>query len=75
MTVFKIEKNIPPPPKRAGRAPVFPFAQLKVGESFVVPAEQSAAASASAHYNGRKYGRTFQQKRNPDGSVRFWRVA
>lgn len=67
---FKIERNIPIPSiinNRGGKSPIYPFCQMKVGDSFLIPWEakhpvrqslfikliRSRINVASAHYRKR----------------------
>jgi hypothetical protein len=80
---FTIEKNVPIPASTAGRGPIYPFAAMGVGDSFLVPVAVEAAAkrasglsrAASAHAKkteGRKYT---VRKVKDEGGVRVWRTA
>jgi hypothetical protein len=76
-----IEKNIPLPVGRAGngsgRAPVYPFRLMEVGDSFMVPAQtdkefarvEQAAYRANRNKSGCKY-----TARRVDGGIRVWRI-
>jgi hypothetical protein len=74
---IKIESGIPMPDAAGGRKArlaVWPFAELKVGESFVFLADQRRAASnaaAAAKRNKHKY----TTRKLPDGNTRIWRVS
>lgn len=66
MTI-KIEPGIPMPAK-------FPFAEMKVGDSFLVPAKASkntVAVYATRH--ARKTGTKFTVRKTPEG-YRCWRI-
>lgn len=74
--VFKIDKNIPIPPKSySGRVAKYPTAQLEVGESFMIPnSELSSSKHKGGIYNvSAKTGRKFTTRTYPEG-VRIWRV-
>ena len=65
---MKVEKNISLPSK-------FPFAQMKVGDSFAVPEDVSrTAVSISALRYSRKHGGKFTVRLMPDRSLRCWRL-
>jgi hypothetical protein len=68
---MKIEKGIPIPKK-------FPFAGMKVGDSFLVPkGANRAAVSVAAMRYGRKHGMKFTVRQTEPGgkSFRCWRIA
>lgn len=81
---FRIEKDVPMPDKVAGKGArsKYPFAQMKIGDSFLVPCTngrinnvQVAVVGAAANYRKKaKVTAKFSSSRQPDG-VRIWRVA
>lgn len=85
--MYAIEKNIPLFNKTAspGRKAKYPFGNMKISESFVVPAGSAEALVpdgsytprvASAAYNhGRLHGKKFSYRLDEKGNVRVWRVA
>ena len=80
MTTFKIEKRIPiPTPKKTGYGS-YPFADMKVGDSFFVPSSDTfretrlRVASAASYYGLRHPGIKFSLRKTDDG-IRVWRVA
>lgn len=77
---FKIEKGVPIPKARNGnRVSPYPFAQLAVGESFVITQPTLTSHGAGGLCGGlctywsRKLGRKFIQ-RKVEGGVRVWRI-
>lgn len=75
MSVFTlVEKGIPLPPKRhnvkfgVGK---YPFATMKVGESFLTT---DFAVAYAASWYGKRTGRKFAT-RAVEGGVRVWRTA
>jgi hypothetical protein len=70
------------PPDMRGRNPVYPFAEMKVGDSFFLPATEEATPSkiinrisaASATYRLRNNNGFRVAVRSLDGGVRVWRV-
>jgi hypothetical protein len=77
VTEFKIEKNIPLSPSGSGRATLYPFAALDVGDSFLVPnadRRTQQKLSTCGQYHARRRGLKFAT-RSVDGGVRVWRVA
>jgi hypothetical protein len=74
--MIKIERDVPlPPPVRRGRKPTWPFAEMEVGDSFVVPASRREKARlAAANYAHRHRGWKYATRDVPDG-YRIWRTA
>jgi hypothetical protein len=77
MSDIEIEKGVaipPPAPKHNGKKHRYPFAQMEVGDSFVVPLEKHqsiAGAISMINYYGR-YGQ-FTKRYMPD-HIRVWRI-
>lgn len=85
--MFKIEKDVPLP-QGAGRGwRKYPFCDMEVGDSFLVPRDEvklrsvgsngrlgAATIYTAASQYGRRLGRRFTARKLPDGSVRVWRV-
>lgn len=74
--MFKIDKNIPVPVGGSGTSTIYPFAKMKVGDSFLVSnadrgLHNRARAAASQH--GRRYKMKFIT-RMMDNGLRVWRV-
>ena len=66
---MKVDKGIPFPQK-------YPFADMAVGDSFVVPPEvHRSTVSVAANRYGRKHGVKFTVRLTPDRTLRCWRVA
>ncbi|MCB0654464.1 MAG: hypothetical protein KDC85_24505 [Saprospiraceae bacterium] len=70
MCEYKIEKNVPVP-KRPGRNKKYPFDEMDIGDSVVVPAK----GQASAYNYARIHKVKFRCVRQEDGQFRIWRVA
>jgi hypothetical protein len=77
--VVAVDRNIPIP-SELGRAatpgswqPKYPWANMAIGDSFLVPGAKSGWWSAY-HKAGRRLGRTFIVRTTPEG-LRCWRVA
>lgn len=69
---FKIEKNIKPPASRAS----YPFKEMKVGDSFLVP-NPSTELSHSVRISSYGYGRNNNKRfsvRKAEGGIRVWRI-
>ncbi|HQT62754.1 hypothetical protein [Acidiphilium sp.] len=68
--MIEIEKNVPMPMRRQR----YPWRQMKVGDSFVVPGKTSGAFSGAKRAAAKATGFKFAT-RNVEGGVRVWRVA
>lgn len=79
MSSIQIEKGFPIPHKPALRGQSkYPFAQMDVGDSFVVYLENRKSWSfifAVVGIESRKTGHKFSTRLLEDGSRRVWRVA
>lgn len=77
--MFEIEKGYTPPPPPRGRS-LYPFAQMEIEDSFLVPYDGDDArtverrVSASAAQFGRRTSTKYTTRREEDG-VRIWRIA
>ena len=67
--MIEIEKNVPLFPRKTNTK--YPFAEMKVGDSFVIPPRPKTPILQG-------YAKTFGIKitirRQPDGSYRVWRI-
>ena len=75
--MYKIEAGIAIPSAnryKGGRKSKYPFADLKVGESFLVPSKTTMSFGATVQTARKRTGFTFTT-RNVDGGVRIWRTA
>lgn len=77
--MYAIEKNIPMPKRSGGNKLVYPFRDMIVGDSFVVPFDKRATARASSmSYARRNKGVKFSSRCVSVGTstgVRIWRTA
>ncbi len=65
---MKIEQNIPVPKK-------YPFAQMQVGDSFVIAENiKRTTVSVAAIRYGKANGMKFTTRKMPDGVYRCWRT-
>lgn len=71
---FQIERGIPIPTYRRGRRGLYPFREMKVGDSFVVEKTKKASAQRAASFYGKNHGQVFTARSVPEG-VRIWRVS
>lgn len=72
--MIQIEKNVPiSRVPRLGRNALYPWQDMKVGDSFFVPGYTTKTFGRTAAA-GVRYGMTFSV-RTQDGGVRVWRVA
>ena len=71
---YVIEKNVPLVQKNgAGRKPKYPFSQMEVGDSFMVPGGNLKTMQSTARIAGLRLGRKFKAQEQ-EGGVRVWRV-
>lgn len=68
---YKIEKAIPIPKAEQGRKQMYPFGEMKVGDSFTFPEEKLGSVSQSAHTYGYRNGVKFSVRKK---HLRVWRV-
>ncbi len=77
---YEIKNNVPIPSRHGLK---YPFAEMDVGDSFTVPADDPAAAvfksgssrvASGAHAWGNGNGAKFATRTNEDKSVTVWRV-
>ena len=64
------------PIKTHSRSAIYPWATMKVGDSFLVPATASGKKPVVPHVSsaGKRYQGKFSARRLSDGSVRVWRI-
>lgn len=73
--MFTIEKGVPFKDGRAdGRPTKYPWAEMEVGDSFVVYDASRNAMSATGRYHTRKTGKVYRAS-TEDDHVRVWRVS
>lgn len=72
MSGFKIEKSVPKPAPIRRRK--YPWLEMEIGDSFLVPGGRTERLANSAHGAGKRYGRKFST-RSVEGGVRVWRDA
>lgn len=75
---YKIERGIKIPPRRhGGKLEKYPFAKMKVGDSFFVqdrdPKRAVLRLNSVSYSAGKRYGYRFVVRREDDGA-RVWRV-
>jgi hypothetical protein len=74
--MIKIEKKIPIPSRRQGRNNLYPFASMKVGDSFEVKVnDRTSLGNAARQWAAReKNGFKFTTSAMGD-KIRIWRIA
>lgn len=70
---------------KGGRTSVYPFKDMKVGDSFTLDAKHNGCMKSTekanprvalaAHKHGKRHGWQFTYTTHDDGSVTVWRVA
>lgn len=71
--MFAIEKNIPVPTTGKGRPDKYPWKNMEVGDSFLVPDSTSAMFVGRKQYAQRAHNARYVTRREADG-LRVWRV-
>ena len=78
-TSFIVEKGIPIPPRKCGtgRPALYPFAEMKVGDSFAIESarKRQGRMCAIASDYGKRHGMRFTVRAIGDGMLRVWRIA
>lgn len=69
---YEIDKGIPLP--SIERRSKYPFAQMKVGDSFFVPGKGDGARTAITYRQKKHPGERYTFRRKPNG-IRVWRMA
>ena len=74
MSTPKIDKDVPIP--EWGKVKLtYPFNEMEVGDSFVVPKEKGSSMRNCAFHYQRKHGHKYLTRRNRTGThVRVWRT-
>ena len=83
--MIHIEKDVPPPERKTGRPPKYPFMKMEVGDSFTLPLAGTLTNKGSdtvtqrlrsaTENHTKKYGRKFMLRTLKDeGVVRCWRI-
>lgn len=78
---FQIEKNVPLPPRGGpGRPYIYPFRDMEVGDSFLVPCGDNERDREKTHRRltgawKAVQGRKFTARRIVGEGVRVWRIA
>lgn len=86
---FMIVKGIPVPPRKGGTGapPIYPFAQMEVGDSFDAPRDMGKRACGTCNRQGSvsNSGISYAKRNNPtakfsvriidENTVRCWRLA
>lgn len=75
MNKFVIEKGLPMPEFSAsGRPAKYPFSEMQVGDSFVLPEDQLIRIRSAAANWGTRQGKKLSVRQLKDGSYRCWRL-
>ena len=73
MSKYKIESGIPKPGWASHKC-IYPFGDMKVGDSFLVTVEDAGKVSSAASKYGALHKKRFST-RTVDGGIRIWRVS
>lgn len=69
---YKIDKNVPIPKSRLRK--IWPLADLKPGDSFLIPIGERSYLSQAIAQQKRRTNREFTTRKISDTEVRVWRV-
>lgn len=72
---FVIESDVVMPEREwgTGRKPIYPFGQMKVGDSFMLPKKLNKKVMSASNYFGRRNGKKFSVLK-VKGGYRCWRI-
>jgi len=70
---IQISRDIPPPDGSSKASPIYPWAELGVGDSFVHPGGRNSASSAMWQAS-KRHGHKYKSQREGTG-YRIWRIA
>jgi hypothetical protein len=74
-TMREIDKDVPMPVwGRRGSQRIYPWVEMEIGDSFILPYWNSNSAHAAARQASIRYGKKFRAHKNGDGRFRIWRV-
>lgn len=77
MSEFVIDKNVPLPETkgRVGRKSKYRFAEMQIGDSVAIAADDAKSATTCAYTYGSRNKKKFKIRREDDqGAIRIWRV-
>ena len=72
---YEIDKGIPIPPPASRRRCKYPFAVMKVGDSFFVPGGKRSTIRSAVHTRRKAHPNERWVVRTKDNGVRVWRAA
>jgi hypothetical protein len=75
-TAYPIEKGVPLPARiypTGGRPAKFPWARMKVGDSFVMDKPQKQSGSVARQY-GKAHGVKYATRKIDANTTRIWRI-
>lgn len=76
--MYAVDQDIKMPPTRAEVEAVYPFAKMKVGDSFLVPDSEAYRARSAASRFGTRHNLKFTSRMdyvgNKSQGVRIWRT-
>lgn len=73
-TKIKIEKGIPLPVARSRKKSIWPFDEMKIGDSFLMPKKLSRASSNASNH-AKKLNKKFACRKVDENNTRVWRTA
>jgi hypothetical protein len=74
MSDFKVDKGVPLPKNIGRKLTKYPWHEMKVGDSFLVPTELALSLAANIAYRNRKFPEIKFVQRRVQGGYRVWRM-
>lgn len=73
--MIKIDKKVPIPTKRSGRKSIYPFSDMKIGDSFEIKINDRTAVGNAARQWAQREGNGYKFTTSAVGDkVRIWRI-
>jgi hypothetical protein len=74
---YEIEKGVPVPEKGRPYKVKYPIAKMEIGDSFVIEADDAKTNSRKSYLYAlsARAGIRVTTRKQPDGSLRVWRIA
>lgn len=72
--MYEIEKNVPVPPRRGTRRGKYPWHDIGIGDSFVIPNKSTKQALALTGWPRKALGHKYTVRSDGNGGTRIWRI-
>lgn len=73
--MIEIEKGIPMPDRRSGASAKYPWANMEVGDSFVMETGASSVGAYTSYANKAYSPKRFSSRKIGPSQARIWRIA